>query len=212
MQTTVDFVRSHVAPCRLLEIGCGNGEVAAQLQRAGYELTAIDEDEEAIKEAQRKGVKAIKASWPNYTPQNAEAILFTRSLHHIPNTDAAIAHAAKHAKVVLVEDFAYEVCAPELIEWFANESGGAAEESFAKRLASAKDRQAFWHQEHDHNLATAKEMEAAMRTHFPSVEVTYVPYLFRYLGDADQATIQRLQRGEMEFGTKPLGRRYVGRR
>lgn len=214
---TVAFVRAHTAPCRLLEVGCGSGAVAARLQELGFEVTAIDEDEDVVAEARARGVNALAARWPRWQPPAVDTVLFTRSLHHIPDTSAAAARAAAVAPLVLVEDFAYEECAPALIAWFASEAGKLRlpPDTFAARLARAADTHGFWRAQHEHDLATAREMEDAMRAHCATVKVTGAPYLYRYLGDADPETIARVAEGELEFarrsGIRPLGLRIVGR-
>jgi len=43
---------------RILEVGCGTGELAARLSKDGYAVVAIDSDRGSIAAAQRLGVDA----------------------------------------------------------------------------------------------------------------------------------------------------------
>ena len=47
-----------VNPCRMLELGCGTGTNAIFLAQSGFDVTAVDIAEEAIKRAQAKAEKA----------------------------------------------------------------------------------------------------------------------------------------------------------
>ena len=65
-QFTRDFI-SRSLPSgarRVLEIGCGSGELAASLLRDGVCLIAIDSDADSIAAAQTLGVDARIAAWP----------------------------------------------------------------------------------------------------------------------------------------------------
>lgn len=46
-----------ISPCRMLEIGCGTGTNAIYLARAGFDVTAVDIAEEAIKRATEKAAQ-----------------------------------------------------------------------------------------------------------------------------------------------------------
>lgn len=47
-----------VAPCRMLEIGCGTGTNAIFLAQSGFDVTAVDLAEEAIKRAKMKAAES----------------------------------------------------------------------------------------------------------------------------------------------------------
>lgn len=210
----------------ILEVGCGRGELAAALKLTGYRVLGIDSDEEAITEARSRGVNAVRGHWPEFEPSPCDVVLFTRSLHHLSPVDAAIRRAAAclpwHG-VVLVEDFAFEECPAQLIHWFARELKQmtqrgliSSDSTLVTGLAQSADPVTTWQNEHGHDLASAEEMETAMRTHFGRVEAFDAPYLYRYLWPAlehDPSSLERMKTGEMRFteehSLRPLGRRFV---
>jgi len=133
---TYDFVRRFLPHgCRrILEIGCGVGELAARLSKDGYAVIAIDSDRDSIAAARRLGVNAHVATWPDFDQGQFDAVLFTRSLHHIHPLDESVRHAADclaNGGRIIVEDFAYESADEKTLRWFKSaihllEAGGCA--------------------------------------------------------------------------------------
>src|SRR5258706_8911040 len=126
---TADFLEQHVeSGATLLEVGCGDGHVAAKLIRRGIAVTGIDADPESVAHARSLGVPAIRAEWPAYPADSLHedgpfaAVAFTRSLHHIfPLTDAVTCaeRLLRPGGTLLLEDFAYDEVEPAALEWFA---------------------------------------------------------------------------------------------
>src|SRR5690242_15587961 len=120
---TYDFIKRHLAsgPRRILEVGCGTGELAARLSRDGHAVIAIDSDPDSIAAARQLGVDARVATWPDFDAQRFDAVLFTRSLHHIHPLAQSVTRAANSLADdgrVIVEDFAYEVADEKTLRWF----------------------------------------------------------------------------------------------
>src|SRR5438552_15065124 len=84
-QETLGFLISRLpVGAKVLEVGCGEGQVACELLQRGYSVTGLDSDSERIARAQACGARAIVASWPKFDSSvSFDAIAFTRSLHHI---------------------------------------------------------------------------------------------------------------------------------
>jgi SAM-dependent methyltransferase len=111
---TYDFIKRFLPrECRrILEVGCGTGELAARLSKDAYSVVAIDSDRDSVAAAQRLGVNARVATWPDFDEGHFDAVLFTRSLHHIHPLDESVRHAADslvEGGRIIVEDFGYEI-------------------------------------------------------------------------------------------------------
>src|SRR5262245_42490252 len=97
---TLAFVESALAeiggpsPLRVLEVGCGPGRLAQALAARGHRVVAIDSSEEAIAATRARGIDARFARFPAFEDDELfDAVLFTRSLHHIPPLPAVVAKA-----------------------------------------------------------------------------------------------------------------------
>src|SRR5690242_18821599 len=77
-------------PVRVLDVGCGTGRIAAQLLSRGHALQAIDPDSRAIETARKQGLSAAIGTWPEFMPDEPQAILFLRVLHHAVDLEAAL--------------------------------------------------------------------------------------------------------------------------
>ncbi len=124
LRYTYDFVRTSLpGHCpAILEIGCGSGELARLLREDGFEVTAVDSDPAAVAEARANGVDARAMSWPESIGRTFDAVLFTRSLHHIHELDEAVAAAVAALRPdgrIIVEDFRAEGAAGRGDAWFA---------------------------------------------------------------------------------------------
>ena len=125
IQYTYDFIRRFLPPDgkRLLEIGCGTGELAAYLTKDGFQVTALDRDREMVAAARRLGVDARLAEWPDFRDGLFDAVLFTQSLHHIHPLRAAVRQAAaclSEGGRIIVEEFAYECADEKTLRWFTS--------------------------------------------------------------------------------------------
>jgi SAM-dependent methyltransferase len=190
---TVEFILTHVAQgASLLEIGCGRGEVAHALGLAGYRVTAIDADTDAVASARALGVDAKLATWPDFEGPRVEAIAFTRSLHHIGPLDPALQRVRAQlvpGGLLLVDDFAFGTADAATIDWFLGvlRSDEAARllqpvpHEFVTHLLGAEDPHEAWRHDHGHEIHEIGTMVAAVSGHFDVERLAGAPYLYRYL-------------------------------
>jgi SAM-dependent methyltransferase len=231
---TYDFVRRFLpSKCqRILEVGCGTGELAARLSKDGYSVVAIDSDPDSIAAAQRLGVDGRVATWPDFQDGNFDAILFTRSLHHIHPLDESIRRAANSLAEggrIIVEDFAYESVDERTLRWFTSalrllEATGslATNDEFLEKVLSKTETLKAWRQNHENELHSAARINAELGKRLGHVIREDAAYYFRYVANAITATGRRdaiLQALAKQEGTLlvdgsivALGRRFVAAR
>ncbi len=234
---TVRFLAGALrAGAELLEVGCGDGRVAAELaNRHGLRVRALDADPEQVALAQQRGVDAAVADWPDYDGAPADAIAFTRSLHHLADLAGSLDRAAallKPGGCLLIEDFALEDADARLVNWLARwlrEAGqagwieAAPGELASALLDSADSWRAWraWRDEHGEDLHPMSRMLPEINARFSLQRLEAVPYLYRYAvpvlrqrhGAAD--ILQGLLREEAKLGGDGvitlIGRRMLAR-
>ena len=233
-QFTQAFIRRSLPESarRLLEIGCGSGELAASLLQNGISLIAIDNDADSIAAARALGVDAHVATWPDFDDGLFDAILFTRSLHHMHPLNQAVRRAADTLVLggrLIVEDFAYETADEKTLQWFADlidQLDGAdlllKEDDFLSTIRSRTEMVEMWREHYESGLHTAAMVFAEIQSVFGEVQCEEAPYYFRYLSGAIVSTaardkiLQDLAEQEAELIAKgtivALGRRFVAER
>jgi SAM-dependent methyltransferase len=200
---TYDFVKRFLPTegGRVLEVGCGAGELAACLCKDGYAVVAIDSDRDSIAAAQRVGVDARIATWPHFNDGQFDVVLFTRSLHHIHPLDESLECAAESLAKggrIIVEDFAYESVDEKTLRWFRSairllDATGlliVGDDSLEKILLKTETLKA-WRQNHEHDLHTAAEIGAQLEKMFSRVLKENAAYFFRYIAGAITANEKR---------------------
>jgi len=200
---TYDFIKRFLSSeCQcILEVGCGTGELAARLSRDGYSVVAIDSDGDSIAAARRFGVNARIATWPDFASGQFDAVLFTRSLHHIHPLPESIKRAAESlvkGGLIIVEDFAYESTDEKTLRWFASairflEATGllTVGDEFLNKVSSKTETLKAWRQNHENVLHTAAEIETQLEKVLGRVIRENAAYYFRYIANAITATEKR---------------------
>lgn len=225
---TAAFVRAALPPGarRVLEVGCGEGALAAELQSQGLCVVALDSEGQAVDRARERGVDARRATWPDFAGGRFDAVLFTRSLHHVEDLDAGVAAAfdclAEGGRVI-VEDFDFDYADEPTLAWFASQArllAACQPVEASSLLASLVELDGrpleAWRRDHHHPLHGARAIEAALRRTARNVTGSGAAYFFRYVASAipgNPALAEKLLRSELDLiaegRIEPLGRRYV---
>ena len=199
LQQTMRFLEGALPkpPCRVLEVGCGSGEVSAKLNDRGYLLTGLDLSAEAVADCRARGVHAIEGDFlTSRFPDLFDVLLFTRSLHHIDPPAKAAGHAyalLKPGGHIVAEEFAVERMDIDTARWFYElcsllEAAGlmAPDPGRDPLAASPLDR---WFRDHEMEspVSAGEDMLVALGTRFDLERVESSPYLFRYLCERIEA-------------------------
>jgi SAM-dependent methyltransferase len=198
-----DFVAAHLPapPARVLEIGCGPGDLARALAAAGYDVVAIDPEAPPGPLFRRVRLEEFDEPGP------FAAAVAQVSLHHIEDLRAAVDRIADRLErkgVLVLDEFARDRFDATTARWYY--------EQRQEREPLGLDFEAWlsaWRDEHaDIHPAPAIRREVERR--FAERAFAWVPYLYRY--HLDEA-VEPLERRLIEAGSiQATGFRYVGER
>lgn len=228
---TLRFVRAAVeGRRRVLEVGCGDGRLAARLAGAGHEVTALNRDLSRAAPEAEAGVELVEADFLRFEARPFDAVVFASSLHHVAPLGSALARAAGLLAadgVLAVDDF--DVAAPdeETARWRYRAEAGLAGSGLAEPEAddgAAEAALARWRREHEAvpPLHPGGAMLEAIRRGFADARSTSGPYLFRYAcaglaatpaaGRAAVALLRKERRAIAAATIRPVGLRILARR
>jgi SAM-dependent methyltransferase len=180
-----EFVLSQLppAPARVLEVGCGEGELARALDSSGYDVVAIDPEAPEGPIFRRTTVDEFEDA------DGFDAVVASRSLHHVHELGAALDKLARMLRGPLVLD-----------EFVWDQLDGQTAEQFGISLPD-------WYDEHEglHGYAALRrELDAR----FEERLFEWRPYLYRY----DEIELEEdEERRLIESGAiAALGFRYAG--
>jgi SAM-dependent methyltransferase len=213
------FVNRHLPRrgARILEVGCGRGELAQRLTGNGHRLVGVDASAERVAAAKQRGVDARLADWPDFVEKPFDTVLFTRSLHHMPDIDTALDRAAElisDGGRLLLDEFCYDAMTVETSRWFGQLVDALVDTRAITLLENSTVREFqrsgwdlfWWNRDHEREVAPLDEMRASLVSRFRIVQETRVPYLYRELSAAlpdDEASgriVQRVFEAEARAG------------
>ena len=187
------LTRLRPPPGRILEIGCGSGELARALAAARYDVLAIDPDAPEGDVFRRVSFEDFDESGP------FDAVIASRSLHHIHDLGAALEKVVRilgEDGVLMLDEFAWDRMDEATAGWFYPRRGEAAE--------GGRDR---WQEEHD-GLHTYGAMREELDARFTERSFAWLPYLHRDAhANIEEAEERRLIDDDV---IQAIGFRYVG--
>lgn len=197
---TLQFVLKCVNPGqKLLEVGCGSGELAHQMENAGIDVTAIDKDPDNSMRAAAEGITVFEEDLFHYQgeEESFDAILFSRVLHHMHPLDIALEKIHSLLKpngLLLLDEFAVEAMDEKSAAWFYGlkqtlAAAGAynwslAEQKLKDKFGRVSDLE-IWQQLHVvmHSVIDSASMRKELPNRFKLESESVVPYLYRYFAD-----------------------------
>lgn len=179
------LVEQHLPPrpARVLEIGCGRGDLARALATRGYAVTAIDPH------APDGDIFETVSLADFADPEPFDALVAIRSLHHIHDLDDAVVRMAQLLRPggrIVIHEHAWEHLDHDTARWYldhrpAHDHGAPA---------TAEDCLHQWHQDH-RDLHNSTAMLAALSSYFTELYFAWGPYLYAELGPG--VTVEREQ-------------------
>ena len=161
----VAYVRAALPPppARVLEIGAGDGELAAHLREAGYDITAIDPKG-------ADGVLPVALLDLDAPPRTFDAAVAMVSLHHVVplgHSLRRLSEVMRHGARLVVDEFDVDLLDERAAAWWLDHAG--------------KDKQPADHvAEMREHLYPVAQIRAELAPWFDLGEPVPCAYLFRW--------------------------------
>jgi SAM-dependent methyltransferase len=187
-------------PARVLEVGCGQGDLARAVARLGYEIVAIDPQAPRGEIFEPVSLEEFTGSGP------FDAVLANRALHHIPDLSGALDRVARLLRPggrSIVHEHAWERMDERTAWWYLERR--ALLDPTAR--ASVEGCLSDWNADHA-GLHGYAELRGALDQRFKERYFAWTPYLHSELGGAQ---VEREERDLIEAGQiTAIGFNYVG--
>jgi SAM-dependent methyltransferase len=198
----VKFVQEQLppAPARVLEVGCGEGDLARAVASLGYRIVAIDPQAPDGDIFESVSLEEFAGPGP------FDAVVASRALHHIPSLSGALDKVARLLRVggrLILREHAWERMDEPTARWYLRHrtvTDVAAPTSVERWLAD-------WQADHA-GLHGYAEMRAALDRRFKERSFAWTPYLYGELGGAE---VEQEEQALIESGAiRAIGYCYVG--
>jgi SAM-dependent methyltransferase len=205
--TFLDFLGEQLppAPARVLDVGCGAGELTTALAVEGYDVLGIDP-----RAPQGDRFRRVLLEDLDPKDETFDAVVASHSLHHIRDLDQAldrIAALLRPGGVLVLDEHGWDAADEPTLDWFWNQRRALAAAGHGDAPASLAAMRDEWETEHLglHGLET---MRSAIAERFEERSFVRTPFLHRLLGGV---ATEVLEQALVEAGAiQPLGFRYAG--
>jgi SAM-dependent methyltransferase len=208
MRSFEDFLRATLPepPARVLDVGCGSGELTTALAVAGYDVLGIDPLAPHGDRFRRLKLEDLEEEplW--------DAVVAARSLHPIRDLDAALDKVARLLRtggVVAVDELAWDLVDEPTLAWLWEQRRAVAGAGGPPAPGSLEELRAEWEGDRV-GVHGFEALTRGLRERFEELAFEPVPFLHRLLGGGTAAVLEQalIDAGEI----RAIGFRFAGRR
>lgn len=199
------FVLERVpSSARILEVGCGSGDLARMLATAGHSVTAIDPDAPGGPLFRQMTLEEFAEPGP------FDVVVASRSLHHVPDLAVAIEKIDSlltRGGLIVLDDYAKERFDLRTAAWYYEHHRTIAARGGPDAPDSLDECVHEWEAD-DAHIHSYREMRGELDERFHEQAFVWVPYLYR---DLEGAASMADEQAAIDAGTiEATGFRYVG--
>jgi SAM-dependent methyltransferase len=205
--TFLDFAREHLPPppARVLEVGCGQGELTTALAVSGYDVLGIDP-----LAPEGEGFRRIRLEDLEPADGPYDAVVASYSLHHIRDLDHAldlVVELLEPGGVLVLDEFGWDLVDEPTLDWLYGQRRALAAAGLGEAPASLEALRAEWKTEHL-GLHGFEALRTAVAARFEEREFARMPFFHRQLGGV---ATEVLEQALVDAGAiEALGFRYAG--
>ncbi|MBA2332647.1 MAG: class I SAM-dependent methyltransferase [Actinobacteria bacterium] len=206
MTPFVEFARRYLPapPARLLEVGCGQGELTTALAVAGYDVLGIDPAAPLGELFRRLTLEELDE------PGRYDGVIAARSLHHIRDLESALDRIASLLRpdgMFVVEEFVWDRLDEPTLEWLYRQRCALSVAGAGESPDSVQALREEW--DADHLGLHGDEALRRGLARFDERAFVRTPYLHRLLEDP---AVEVLEQALVDSGElRALGFRFAGR-
>ena len=201
-----EFAREQLPapPARVLDVGCGQGELTTALAVAGYDVLGIDPLAPPADHFRRLKLEDVDET------ELFDAVVAAYSLHHVRDLETGLDKIVRLLRpdgVLVVDEFAWDRLDETTLDWLYGQRRALAAAGHGEAPASRDELRREWEAEHLglHGFAALHE---GLDARFDEREFAWMPHLHRTLtGVATEVLEQALIDAE---AIQALGFRYAG--
>jgi SAM-dependent methyltransferase len=199
-----EFVARHLPQpkAQILEVGCGDGELAVALAEQGHLVTAIDPEAPTGSTFRQVALEDFDEA------KSFDAVIANRSLHHVQDLTAAlekIRSLLRAGGVLILNEFAWDRMDEPTAHWYLSQVDEPKPEDTSLLPDNFPE---MWIAEHD-GLHSGSVMTEQLAEHFVTQLFEWAPYISRYYlkrNDLEAEEARLIEDGQI----KGVGFRYVG--
>ena len=204
--TFEEFAREHLPapPARVLDVGCGQGELTTALAVAGYDVLGIDPLAPSGDHFRRLKLEDVEETGL------FDAVVAGYSLHHVRDLDMGldkIVRLLRPGGVLVVDEFAWDRLDETTLDWLYGQRRALAAAGHGEAPASHEELRRGWEAEHLglHGYTALRE---GFDERFDERDFAWMPYLHRLVGGV---ATEVLEQALIDAGAiQALGFRYAG--